>query len=261
MDIYFYCTFTIRSRPRLAFLLIDPIHYYAAKVSTLEGYRRASYIAHSVSHSIVVTSVCIYTQSLHQSRALSFRSSVAIDLNVREGHEGHHTLVKCASPVGSKSAAHQEKTWLSLNSSTTTSRATPTLSVAQQESLAEKKKSKAMSLAMKPGQQVMMNAFMMYMSGSQLNIFSINTTSMAILNPLTSIAAMESVFGPLGGNVDLQMPKLIFIALNLAWLCLGLYKMSNMRLLPTTSADWTSKILWKDMMETSSIPPTDNLIF
>jgi hypothetical protein len=29
-----------------------------------------------------------------------------------------------------------------------------------------------------------------------------------------------------------------------------------MRLLPTTSADWTSKIEWKQMMERTSIPPT-----
>jgi hypothetical protein len=33
-----------------------------------------------------------------------------------------------------------------------------------------------MAIAMKPGSQIAMNAFMMYMSGSTLNIFSINTT-------------------------------------------------------------------------------------
>ena len=100
-----------------------------------------------------------------------------------------------------------------------------------------------------------MNALMLYMSGSQLNIFSINTVSMAVFTPLASIFTLEQTFGHLSQKVDLQMPKLLFVGLNLAWLCLGLYKMSSMRLLPTTSADWTSKIPWKDVMESTSIPP------
>ena len=57
------------------------------------------------------------------------------------------------------------------------------------------------------------------------------------------------------GKVELQTPKLIFIALNLFWLAVGLYKMSKMRLLPTTSADWSGRIVWKEIMEVTSIPP------
>ena len=134
----------------------------------------------------------------------------------------------------------------------------PALSSTQQNKLTAKRKAKAMSIATGPGKQMPMNAFMLWMSGSQLNIFSISITSSAILSPLSNILNMERAFGGLF-DVDLQMPKLIFIALNLAWLGLGLYKMSSMRLLPTTSADWTGKIVWKDMMETTSIPP-DNMI-
>ena len=98
----------------------------------------------------------------------------------------------------------------------------------------------------------------MYMSGNQLNIFSISVTSSAILGPLASIFGIQKQFGALQ-DVDLTTPKLLFLALNLAWLGLGLYKMSSMRLLPTTSADFTYKIVWKDMMESTSIPP-DNMI-
>ena len=112
-----------------------------------------------------------------------------------------------------------------------------------------------MSIATKPGQQILMNAFMMYMSGSQLNIFSISITSGAILTPLANIFGMEQQFGALQQDVDLTTPKLIFLALNLVWLGIGLYKMSSMRLLPTTSADYTYKIAWKEMMETTSTPP------
>mmetsp|Transcript_16088 Transcript_16088/g.16091 ORF Transcript_16088/g.16091 Transcript_16088/m.16091 type:complete len:114 (-) Transcript_16088:504-845(-) len=109
-----------------------------------------------------------------------------------------------------------------------------------------------MAIATKPGSQVAMNAFMMYMSGSNLNIFSINTTSSAILTPITNIFGIERAFSNL--DVDTYMAKAIYIAINLVWLAVGLYKMSVMRLLPTTSADFADSIVWKDMMETSSIP-------
>lgn len=110
-----------------------------------------------------------------------------------------------------------------------------------------------MSLAAQPLQQAGMNAFMMYMSGSSLNMFSINTVGSAILTPMASIFGVERTFANL--DVDTQMAKLLYIAVNLAWLGFGLYKMSSMRLLPTTSADFADSIVWKDMMETSSIPP------
>eukprot|EP00540_Astrosyne_radiata_P023945 CAMPEP_0116834924 /NCGR_PEP_ID=MMETSP0418-20121206/7258_1 /TAXON_ID=1158023 /ORGANISM="Astrosyne radiata, Strain 13vi08-1A" /LENGTH=101 /DNA_ID=CAMNT_0004464531 /DNA_START=96 /DNA_END=401 /DNA_ORIENTATION=+ len=98
---------------------------------------------------------------------------------------------------------------------------------------------------------------MMYMSGKNLNIFSISITGMAIFNPLRAIFSLNQTFAPVDdGTVDLQLPKLLFLALQLLGLCIGLYKMSSMQLLPTTSADWTGSVVWKEMMETTSIPPT-----
>jgi hypothetical protein len=141
-------------------------------------------------------------------------------------------------------------------SSTTTGTAMAT-NTQQQKALQAKLKAKAMSLATKPGQQIAMNAFMLWMSGKTLNIFSISVTSMAILSPLQGIFSVQKTFGPMEDqNADVSVPKLIFVALNLVWLGIGLYKMSLMRLLPTTSADWTGSIVWKDMMEISSIPPS-----
>jgi hypothetical protein len=169
---------------------------------------------------------------------------------VKEGHDGHTTLLQCEAPIGYKS-------WLQHKSSPSSAQR-PTSSVAQQDALTAKRKSKAMAIAMKPGQQILMNAFMMYMSGSQLNIFSINICSSAIMSPLTNIFAINQQFSALQ-KVDLTTAKMIFLALNLVWLGIGLYKMSTMRLLPTTSADFIYKIGWKEMLETTSIPP-DNLI-
>ena len=128
-----------------------------------------------------------------------------------------------------------------------------------------------MAIATKPVQAAAFNAFMLYMAGNQLNTFSISICSGAILSPLSAILNVQRTFAHLKSPMDenggggtnagaaggdaLQMPKLIFIALNLVWLAIGLYKMSTMRLLPTTSADWTHYIVWKEMMETTSIPP------
>jgi ER membrane protein complex subunit 4 len=138
----------------------------------------------------------------------------------------------------------------------------------QEEALAVKRQKMAMSIAVQPGQQIAMQAFMMYMSGNQLNMFSINVTSSAIISPLTAIFSIDQAFRKVqhdttnneDANDRLQIPKLIYLALNLVFLAVGLYKMSSMRLLPTTSADWISKVEWKEIVEATSIPP-DTMIF
>jgi hypothetical protein len=164
-------------------------------------------------------------------------------LNLKENHEGYHTLTKIPESVGYSQVLAAERKRLS-----------PTVTTPNQAAILAKRKAQAMSLATKPGQQILMNAFMMYMSGNSLNIFTISTTSSAILTPVTSIFCVEKLFGKFE-EVDTQMAKLIYVALNLVWLAVGMYKMSSMRLLPTTSADFADSIPWKDMMELSSIPP------
>mmetsp|Transcript_18582 Transcript_18582/g.28088 ORF Transcript_18582/g.28088 Transcript_18582/m.28088 type:complete len:196 (-) Transcript_18582:192-779(-) len=184
--------------------------------------------------------------------SMSEGNNGSFDLSIREDHDGYDVLRKCPAPLGFQKVKSYE-----LQSSKGGGDYGVTMTQQQRTALAAKKRTKAMSLAIKPGQQIMMNAFMMYMSGKNLNIFSISITSMAILSPIKSIFTLEKTFASLGGDdaSNLQMPKLVFIALNLVWLAVGLYKMSTMRLLPTTSADWTGSVVWKEMMETSSIPP------
>eukprot|EP00542_Grammatophora_oceanica_P015678 CAMPEP_0194030116 /NCGR_PEP_ID=MMETSP0009_2-20130614/3703_1 /TAXON_ID=210454 /ORGANISM="Grammatophora oceanica, Strain CCMP 410" /LENGTH=182 /DNA_ID=CAMNT_0038670001 /DNA_START=87 /DNA_END=632 /DNA_ORIENTATION=+ len=175
------------------------------------------------------------------------RKPFKVDLVLREEHQGYDTIHKCPSVLGMKDIQTLEKSGAASGSNTA-------ISQAQKDALAAKKKAKAMSIAVKPGQQIAMNAFMMYMSGKTLNIFSISITAQAILNPIGNLVGLERTFASLEG-VDLQLAKLAFVALNLVWLGIGLYKMASMRLLPTTSADWTGQIVWKEMMEASSIPP------
>ena len=124
--------------------------------------------------------------------------------------------------------------------------------------IVRRKQSMAMSLATGPGKSILMNAFMMYMSGSQLNMWSITIVSGAIMSPLKSIMSLHSTFARFedpSGKVDLNMPKLVYVILNVIWLGVGLYKMSKMRLLPTMSSDYAGTILWKEMDEITSIPP------
>lgn len=178
------------------------------------------------------------------------KSPYTLNLNLSESHEGYTLLEKCPAPPGRKALLHQEKTLAAQG----TGASRPALSQTQQQALAAKQKSRAMAIAQKPGQQILMNAFMMYMSGSSLNIFSISMVSTAILTPIASIFSLESTFSAFQ-NVDLQGPKILYLVLNAIWLCIGLYKMSTMRLLPTTSADFTWKLVNKQIMESTSPPP------
>ena len=121
-----------------------------------------------------------------------------------------------------------------------------------------RKQSKAMSIALSPMKQLGMNAFMLWMSGKNLNIFSISTTSMAIMNPIKAILSVSTMFRTCEdpeGKVDLTSSKALFVLLNLLWLGVGMYKMATMKLLPLTSADWESYVVWKHLTETSSLPP------
>ncbi|GMH81479.1 hypothetical protein TL16_g08943, partial [Triparma laevis f. inornata] len=102
------------------------------------------------------------------------------------------------------------------------------------------KQKKAMELAMSPGKSLMMTAFMLYMSGSHLNIFTISTTSMALLNPLKAILSTPQQFSRFesGTEEKFYQAKAVFIAMNLVALSVGIYKLLKMGLLPNKAGDW-----------------------
>jgi hypothetical protein len=181
----------------------------------------------------------------------------SIDLNAKDidssSSSSSNTL---PLPLGIKKVSALEKALQSRGRKTSTE-----VSVKEKqraEMIVRRKQSMAMSLATGPGKSILMNAFMMYMSGSQLNMWSITIVSGAILSPLKSIMAIHKTFARFedpGGKVDLNMPKLVYFILNMIWLGVGLFKMSKMRLLPTMSSDYAGTILWKEMDEITSIPP------
>lgn len=178
----------------------------------------------------------------------------SIDLSLKESDAGYNSL--SVSPLGMKKIAALEKQALSQNKQHSND-LTPK-EKQRAATIVKKKGQMAMGLASSPGKSIMMSAFMMYMSGSNLNIWTINTIGMAITTPLTALLGIRKQFAKFedsDGKVDLTTPKIIFAALNMIWLFVGLYKMSNMRLLPNYSSDWSGRIVWKEMLEISSIPP------
>lgn len=113
---------------------------------------------------------------------------------------------------------------------------------------------RALDVALAPGKNILMQGFMMWMSGSYINIFSIMITAMAFINPIKAIINVDDAFKRFKGNsaVDLTIPKLAFIGCNLGMVCLALWKCHTMGLLPITAADWTSFLVTKDIVEASA---------
>ena len=195
----------------------------------------------------------------------------SIDLNVNQSelHTNSSNNDDTSSsllppPLGMKKIAALEKqTTNQYSSSSSSSAAAAATELSPKEkqratAIIQKKNQLAMGFASSPAKNIMMSAFMMYMSGSNLNIWTINTISMAILTPIANLFGLKKKFAKFqdaDGKVDLTTPMIIWTALNLIWLYVGLYKMSKMRLLPTYAADWSGRIVWKEMSEISSIPP------
>lgn len=97
-----------------------------------------------------------------------------------------------------------------------------------------------MNMAYGPGKNLLTTAFMLWMSGSSIQIFSIMMTGMALFNPLKALLTMNEPFKPFEKEegVDLKIPKVIFAFLQILSLAVALYKCSTMGLLPLTSSDW-----------------------
>ncbi|KAF0691538.1 Aste57867_17269 [Aphanomyces stellatus] len=115
------------------------------------------------------------------------------------------------------------------------------------------KKKRASEIAQAPFKGLFQTAFMMWMSGSSVNIFSIMITAMAIFNPLKALFDVNAAFVSVNdGKIDLTQMKITFIAANLVAIAAAVYKCGTMGLLPTTSADWTWLLPIKHAIESSA---------
>ncbi|CAL9112217.1 Transmembrane protein 85 [Musa troglodytarum] len=113
----------------------------------------------------------------------------------------------------------------------------------KKEAEAAWKAQKAWEVAQAPVKNLLMMGFMMWMAGSTVHLFSIGITFSALWQPISALQGVGKVFEPYKDpRVDTLAPKLLFIALNLAGLVLGIWKLNTLGLLPTHASDWVSSL-------------------
>ena len=137
------------------------------------------------------------------------------------------------------------------------------------------KTKRAWDLAFSPAKSLPMQAFMLYMSGGGVQIFSMGIVFMLLSSPFKNLAGMNTstfclplttpeeivfhrsclpvlaVFAPLAPTSPekkhspdpnafstLALQKLVYLLCNLLTLALGLWKCRSMGLLPTGTGDW-----------------------
>ncbi|KAI0345056.1 DUF1077-domain-containing protein [Trametopsis cervina] len=120
---------------------------------------------------------------------------------------------------------------------------------------------RAWDLAISPAKSLPMQAFMLYMSGGGVQVFSMGIVFMLLLSPFKNLAGMNTTFAPLApvpagkkqapepkALSTLALQKLVYLLCNILTLGLGLWKCRSMGLLPTGTGDWLA-------FETRGQPP------
>ena len=115
------------------------------------------------------------------------------------------------------------------------------------------KEGAAWNISTAPGKALLQTAFMLWMSGSSIQIFSIYATGNALISPLRGLVSVNEAFKQFEekDGINLFLPKVVFCSLQVLALGVALYKCSTMGLLPLTSADWTGFLPEKLPIESS----------
>ncbi|KIK54489.1 hypothetical protein GYMLUDRAFT_249426 [Collybiopsis luxurians FD-317 M1] len=108
------------------------------------------------------------------------------------------------------------------------------------------KEKRAWDLAISPAKSLPMQFFMLYMSGSGVQIFSMGIIFMLLSSPFKNILGMNDAFASFAPSASknpksfstLPLQKLAYLACNLLTLGVGLWKCRSMGLLPTGTGDW-----------------------
>jgi hypothetical protein len=122
----------------------------------------------------------------------------------------------------------------------------------RQAQVAATRQRQAQAIAMAPGKQLFMTAFMLWMSGFHITIFSIMFTGMAVMNPCKSLLNVNQAFKAVDdGKTSLLQWKLVFCALNCVGLAMAAYKCHYMGLLPLYASDWVGLLPIRKAVEFS----------
>ena len=108
----------------------------------------------------------------------------------------------------------------------------------QAAQLAAVKQKIAWNVAMGPVKSIPMNAFMMYMVGSQLGIFQIMMLGMSVFRILSGFFQFKNANTAFQGNEQKTLMQLFWVVGQLGGLLLCIWKCNSMGLLPTHPSDW-----------------------
>ncbi|THU96341.1 DUF1077-domain-containing protein [Dendrothele bispora CBS 962.96] len=108
------------------------------------------------------------------------------------------------------------------------------------------KDKRAWDLAISPAKSLPMQAFMLYMSGGGVQIFSMGIVFMLLSSPFKNILGINNAFAQFAPSkssdpkslTTLFIQKLAYIGCNLLTLAVGLWKCRSMGLLPLGTGDW-----------------------
>ncbi|KAJ7574545.1 hypothetical protein C8J56DRAFT_1007894 [Mycena floridula] len=121
----------------------------------------------------------------------------------------------------------------------------PSATAATTASYNKMKESRAWDVAIAPAKSLPMQAFMLYMSGGGVQIFSMGIVFMLLMSPFKNVFGINAVFAPFSPSTTnskslatLPLQKIVYILCNLLTLAVGLWKCRSMGLLPTGTGDW-----------------------
>ncbi|GAA6021032.1 hypothetical protein JCM11491_005973 [Sporobolomyces phaffii] len=129
---------------------------------------------------------------------------------------------------------------------------------------------KAWEVALAPAKSVPMQAFMMYMTGGGIQVFSVMSVWFLLKQAVGGMLGVENVFAPFTAASrstlapstpsrasDAEAPqsftqqKLVYLLCQLGLLAVGLWKLNSMGLLPTHESDW---IAFREYPEWKRLP-------
>lgn len=135
-------------------------------------------------------------------------------------------------------STHAKQAYQKSSQPSTTTAVRKTSTQAETDTL---KLKKSWEIALAPGKQLPMQAIMAYMGGNSLQVFTIMMVAMLFKGPLQAIAATNSTFARLeteGNKRKMGLVKVAYVAMQCLLLGLGVWKIGQMGLLPTTQSDW-----------------------
>ncbi|KAJ6606351.1 endoplasmic reticulum protein [Mycena vulgaris] len=114
------------------------------------------------------------------------------------------------------------------------------------ESYNQLKEKRALDFATAPAKSLPMQAFMLYMSGGGVQIFSMGIVFMLLLTPFKNLAGINDAFAQFAPSTaknpkaltTLPLQKFVYVACNVLTLMVGLWKCRSMGLLPLGTGDW-----------------------